>query len=156
MIERDKAHFKRLLTKLAGVFLREVNSDLIDSYFTALRSTPLHSVEVSCRRAAAEMQFFPKPAELRQLAPSAHRPVPREIDGKSVYECFRCRDEGVEIVDRKDGKGRGIGTFARPCLCPTGEAVARGWESQDYDGKSMADSARDVSRKLHEMGATEA
>jgi hypothetical protein len=153
---QDKGHFKRMLTKLGGVFLREVNTDLIDSYFTALRALPIHSVEVACRHASEEMQFFPKPVELRSLAPApSNRATPREVNGELVYECFRCRDQGVELVDRTDAKGMGLGTFARPCLCPAGESTRRSWESPNSIGDVFADSARKVSAKLREAEATE-
>lgn len=151
----DRREFKRVLTRLGAVFGKAIDEDLLEAYFTALSPLSLEVVRRACDTATAEHRgFFPQPAELRDYAQAsapADRPRYREIDGERVYECLRCLDRGVEIVDRLRPEGSKICTSAIPCLCPKGIAVERAWQKPNNHGQSTADAAKINSRKIRDL-----
>jgi len=154
VIDRDRKEFTRLVTKLAAVFAKSIDGDLVDSYFEALKPLSLQAVERACRTATADAAFFPKPVELRSMAAAPERPRPREIDGEEVFEHPACRDSGIVLTERFRDDGQSLGTFASPCICPTGESVRRSWQVPNSQGSVMAETAKENTRKLRDLMVT--
>jgi len=153
MTDRDRPELKRLLTKLAGVYTRTLDADTIDAYFLALKPLAIDAIRRACTKALSDCQYFPKPVELRGMASSSERPHYREVDGQPVYECLRCQDRGLELVERFRADGQSLGTFALPCLCVTGAGVERAWQQPNSIGDVFAETARDNARKVRALAA---
>lgn len=56
------------MAALGMVLGAEPTPALTEAYWQALRDLPIEAVETAARRAMGECRFFPKPAELRELA----------------------------------------------------------------------------------------
>lgn len=144
MTSADQREFKRLLTKLAAVFNRGLDADLLDSYFTALRHLSLETVRRVCTHATSEhVGYFPQPAELLNYVSAVHRTEPpriQEQDGERVYGCHHCLDVGVVMTQTLDGM------TGQPCTCPLGESFRTAWQSEHGHGRSMAEAGRDNAR----------
>ncbi len=66
MLASEHGEFLVVMRKLAGVFDRAINAELMEAYWDALRDMPLATLR---RRADAHIRtgkFFPKPSELRE------------------------------------------------------------------------------------------
>lgn len=157
MIARDKPALRRALLTLAEIHGRELTPEMLEAYFDALQTLPIQNVERAIKRATAESAFWPKPAELRELAQSAddRRPPPREYDGVPAYACPDCQDRGILIRKRYVGD-RCVGEFARPCGCGYGGGVAQAWEKPGGHGRSLADTARDNVQRLANLERAQA
>ena len=150
MNDSDVPEFKRILTKLAAVYQRTVDTDLIDSYFLALKTFSIPSIRRACQSAVDECQFFPKPVELRSYAQEPERFYD---EGERTFACLKCYDRGVIVTDRYGSDGRAIGTYAAPCACQAGEAKRAAWEKPDAHGHAFADVAKANTVKLRKLGA---
>lgn len=69
MTDDDETEFTSRLAALMEVHgIKDPTESLFDSYWSALRDLPLTAYQVATARALRESKFFPKPAELRNLA----------------------------------------------------------------------------------------
>lgn len=68
MQRSDEHGFAQLLAALATVFDKELGEELVGVYFKALEDMPLEDLATATKRAIRECKFFPRPAELRELA----------------------------------------------------------------------------------------
>lgn len=57
----------KLLTILSDTFSEEVSELRVETYFEALSDMPIDKVQLAVKRAIKELDFFPKPSELRRL-----------------------------------------------------------------------------------------
>jgi hypothetical protein len=149
---RDKPAFKRALAVLADIHGREINAEILDAYFDALRPYEIGAVERAIRRALIESQFWPKPAELRELARGQDRYVPPlEEDGERVYRCLECRDQG-ERLRRRIVEGVDLGWFSSPCTCSAGVAMREAWRQPNSQGSIFAEAAIENERRIERLG----
>lgn len=64
----EKAEFYKIMAALAEVFSKEISPQLSAIYFQALSGLSVDQVKAAVRRAVSECKFFPKPAELIEMA----------------------------------------------------------------------------------------
>ena len=67
MTNQDTTKFAKLLTILSDTFGEPLTELRIETYFEALSDMPIAKVQNPVKRAIRELNFFPKPAELRRL-----------------------------------------------------------------------------------------
>lgn len=68
MTDADRPRFAAVLTALGEVYDREVTPTLAGVYYAALAEYDIATVERVAQQAIQTCRFFPKPAELRELA----------------------------------------------------------------------------------------
>lgn len=68
MTDEDRDQFANHLEGLGLVFDREIADPLSEIYFRALKELPLETFAAAVNRAIATCTFFPKPAELLEIA----------------------------------------------------------------------------------------
>lgn len=68
MTEQDRAAFGRHIAVLAETFGETLTEPRLEGYFLALRDLPLEGIQRAIETALACCKFFPRPAELRELA----------------------------------------------------------------------------------------
>ena len=68
MTESDMPVFAAALHRLGEVFGEPVSTGRADAYFAALEDLPIEAVLTAARAAIRGSKFFPRPAELRELA----------------------------------------------------------------------------------------
>lgn len=67
MTENDFDQFEQELARLAAVHEKTLDPDTIAAYFATLAPYPLADITAACRRAARELEWFPKPAQIIKL-----------------------------------------------------------------------------------------
>ena len=67
MTNQDTDKFAKLLTILSDTFGEPLTELRVETYFEALYDMPIAKVQNAMKRAIRELDFFPKPAELRRL-----------------------------------------------------------------------------------------
>lgn len=75
---RDRERFAMAINVLATAFERELDEPLLEAYWMALDDLPIDVIERAVKRSIRELEYFPKPAQLRKLeAPmkAEHRAV---------------------------------------------------------------------------------
>ena len=70
MTNQDTTKFAKLLAILGDTFAEPISELRIETYFEALSDMPIAKVQNAVKRAIRELDFFPKPAELRRLGGS--------------------------------------------------------------------------------------
>jgi len=152
MTESDKPQFARMLAKLATVYQRHVDEDLVDTYFLAMKPFSIPAIQRACQSAVEDYQWFPKPVDLRGLA---HEPERYDVldDARNTVRCLKCHDKAVVLSERIDEKGRNLGTFAAPCSCEAGQRRRASWEKPNSVGHVFAESAKDNTVSLRKLGA---
>lgn len=153
MTDVDRPEFLRVMNRLAGIFQRTLDAELVEEYFLALKPFTLNVVIRACREAASECQFFPKPVELRGFTQEPEYYAPREVNGELTFLCPICQDRAVVLTSRLSTRGVHLGTFATPCTCAAGEAKRTAWVKANSKGQSFADSARHNTAHLRRNGA---
>ena len=68
MRESDKERFSSILTALGITFSRELDRPTFEIYFRALGDLDIQDVSAGAEACLKEMQFFPRPADIRQRA----------------------------------------------------------------------------------------
>ena len=117
MTESDRTQFTAQLHKLAVVFKTELNRDLVETYFKALRHLSIGRITAAVETAIETSQWFPKPVELAEMSKPPERYEP-QMDGDV---CGMCHGAGVVLRDTPHG------TFGAPCRCTGGRRVAETW-----------------------------
>lgn len=64
----DRTRFAEMLAGLASVFNRPLDRPTIELYFRALADLDVRDVAAGCQDCLRNLQFFPKPAEIRERA----------------------------------------------------------------------------------------
>jgi len=68
MTETDKKKFAEIMVGLAEIFNAEMSKTRLKLYFGALQDLNVDEFEAAANRIARELKFFPKPAEIREMA----------------------------------------------------------------------------------------
>ena len=79
MTDEDKKPFAALMAGLCEVFNKECTKTRMSLYFEALRSSSLESLEYAAMQAIKTLKFFPRAAELSELAAMAPRRGPGSL-----------------------------------------------------------------------------
>jgi hypothetical protein len=74
LVEQDKPRFQQALAALADVHNRELTASTLRGYFMALKDLPIDQVEAGVFKCLRELEYFPKPVEIRRQVPTA-KPV---------------------------------------------------------------------------------
>lgn len=96
MYQGDFETFKALLEKLAKVFSKKIDNEIVQTYWDALKDLPISVVLYRCERHLKYEKFFPKPFQLRP-----DEKVPIALDGlsKSAEERAMRRLEEQRVTD---------------------------------------------------------
>lgn len=81
MTEADKRRFSAVMAMLGVAFDVVPTAQRIGIYFDALRADSIESLEWAAREAVKTLRFFPRAAELRDLAGIAPRPARMAVAG---------------------------------------------------------------------------
>lgn len=150
MTNEDAKEFERLFTLLASIYGANVNPDIVEAYFDALKGFSLGAVGLVFNAARNECEFMPKPVWLRdRLSGAQDSRTPDWV----TFKCLRCRDLAVILTDRYAKDGTPLGTFACPCICVAGEAVRAAWRTPNEKGHVIAEDAKRNTAMLVERGA---
>jgi hypothetical protein len=68
MTDADRTAFAKAMLMLSETFHEPVSTGRLDGYFLGLADLPLEAVTHAIRAALVACKFFPRPAELRELA----------------------------------------------------------------------------------------
>ena len=130
MNERETKFFE-YMALLGEIFDRKISQVLIEAYFKALKDIPSDLVFQAFEHAIAHCRFFPKPAELRQLALGKDEDsallawviVEKAIRHVGAYDSVRFNDPIIHSAIE------GMGGWVK--LCETPETELK-WKAKEF------------------------
>lgn len=130
----DKIAFGRALKDLGLVFGQPVDAPFMRAYFQVLRDLPLEAFLSACAAATAKLRWYPKPAELLELAGAGATAMKAAI--AAAWEAVRgamTRYDYLYTVDfgpLVNAVVRNLGGWQRLCNCTERELI---WERKKFE-----------------------
>ena len=116
MTNDDAVAFSHAMVKLGEIYNEPISAGRIAAYFEALADLPSHVVVTAMQRAGRQLKFFPKPAELRELA-----------TGNDEERAARAWSTVLREIRRVGWIG--VPRFDDPVILPTIERVFGSWQA---------------------------
>ena len=112
MTADDYERFRNVITGMARMFEREVDAQLLDLYWLALRSWPLAEFELTAAHLLGTCRFMPRPVDFNETR-QAQLPTAGEAWAQ-VLECVKRSDyrRGITPGGHIDSAVQAVGGYA--------------------------------------------
>ncbi len=80
------------------IFPKEIDDDLVDIFFTIFRDTPVKTYQVACYKCLEELQYFPKPKDIRDRLP---KPETHTLEERKRFVCPICNNYVSFMIEGK-------------------------------------------------------